>query len=64
MQSDPASVDVSASHDSDGSFVVHVRSDGAWNVVGPEEPGSNFLTELTSEVSTRMSTTVRMRKET
>jgi hypothetical protein len=58
------SVDVSASQDDDRSFVVHVRSDGAWNVVGPNEPGNNFLTELMSEVSTRTSTAVRMRKET
>jgi hypothetical protein len=64
IQSDAGSVDVSASHDGDGSFVVHVRSDGPWHVVGPDEPSNNLLTELMSEVSTRMSTTVRMRKET
>ena len=65
MQSaDSGSVDVSAGHDGDRSFVVHVRSDGAWNVVGPNEPVNDFLTELMSEVSTRTSTAVRMRKQT
>jgi hypothetical protein len=64
QRGDSGTVDVSASYDSDRSFVVHVRSDEAWNVVGPNEPGGDLLTELMSEVSTRTSTAVRMRKET
>jgi hypothetical protein len=64
QNADSGTVDVSARHDGDHSFVVHVRSDRAWSVIAPNEPGSNLLTELMSEVSTRMSTTVRMRKET
>lgn len=56
-------VDVTASRDGDESFVVHVRSDGAWETAASDIEGSarSIIAGLMGDVSTRVSDTLRMR---
>ena len=56
-------VDVTASRDGDNSFVVHVRSDGAWARATSDGEGSalSVVAELMGDVSTQASHTLRMR---
>lgn len=56
-------VDVTATTDGLDAFVVHVRSDGVWERVGPDTPwsGLGLVAGLMGDVSTQASHTVRMR---
>ena len=49
-------VDVSASRDGDDSFVVHVRSDGAWEIAASEGSARSIIAGLMGDVSTRRAT--------
>ena len=56
-------IDITASRDGDDSFVVHVRSDGAWEVAASDVEGGarSIIAGLMGDVSNRVSDTLRMR---
>lgn len=58
-----STVDVTASRDGDDSFVVHVRSDGVWEMAASNVEGSALavVARLMGDVSTQASHTLRMR---
>lgn len=56
-------VDVTASRDRNDSFIVHVRSDGAWESAASDVRGSaiSAVAGLMGDVSTQASHTLQMR---
>jgi hypothetical protein len=56
-------IDVTASRDGDDSFVVHVRSDEAWEIAASGVEGSAYsiIAGLMGDLSTQASHTLRMR---